>query len=89
MNYDACIPTSTRDYTPDFGSDTWLFVSTWAEAELIKARKTNDLLKTGPEKTIEVRSRIKILKEILNMRRATSAKNTPAMIAGEGSNYAR
>lgn len=81
-------PIKEREYIPNFGSDTWLFVAAWATKELERARKINDLLITGPEKTIELRSRIKLLKEIINTKcRGTATKNTPAMNAGEGNKY--
>lgn len=81
---------SMRQFTPEFGSETWLFVEQWAESEISKARVSNELLRTGPDQTIMLRSKIKVLKDILNLnpRRATAAK-FPAMSAGEGPKNAR
>lgn len=51
----------------DTYSPTWQFINKWAEAELIKARESNDFVKLPETKTSALRGRIKLLKEILNL----------------------
>ena len=50
-------------------SDTWIYVSNWAEAELQRARERNDSHTRDPIKTAALRGRIETLKELLDMPR--------------------
>jgi len=58
---------SARDAHLDSYSSTWAFVSQWAEAELIKARESNDSLKKDESATAALRGKIAILKELINL----------------------
>lgn len=49
-------------------SQTWLFIESWAKAELDKLRERNDSPKLDFEKTCVLRGRIRELKELLAMR---------------------
>lgn len=51
--------------TLDFGTGTWQNLRIGIDYELSEARRKNESLKAGPEKTIELRARIKALNEIL------------------------
>ena len=46
-------------------SDTWSFVSTWAEAQLKAAREQNDSTRLTDAQTHVLRGKIKVLKELL------------------------
>jgi hypothetical protein len=48
-------------------SNTWIFITNWAEAELVKAREANDSARRDEIDTATLRGRIKLLKEILEL----------------------
>lgn len=56
---------TTRDGRIDAYSDTWIFVSNWAESELKNAREANDSQKRTETDTAALRGRIKLLKELM------------------------
>lgn len=58
---------TTRDGQIDAYSDTWIFVSKWAESELVRARDANDSTKRTEAETAVLRGRIKALKELLKL----------------------
>lgn len=49
----------------DTYSDTWIFVSRWAESELERLRIANDSVSLTTEKTAAIRGRIKFAKDLL------------------------
>jgi hypothetical protein len=55
-------------------SDVWRTVYKWAESEIDKARIKNDNLKLDMERTIALRSRIKTLRELLELPDANKPK---------------
>lgn len=48
-------------------SDTWLTVAGWAVAELNKLRESNDSTKHDMVKTSEIRGRIRVIKDLLEL----------------------
>lgn len=59
-------------YNPGMGlldprSQTWIFVSVWANEALKKAREKNDSVNCDLTKTAVLRGEIKILKELINL----------------------
>lgn len=50
-------------------SDTWIFVSNWAKAELDRAREQNDSQKRDAVQTAALRGRIAVLKDLLELPR--------------------
>lgn len=48
-------------------SQTWIFVSTWAQERLEKARVRNDNPNTDMTQTAVLRGEIKLLKELINL----------------------
>ena len=48
-------------------SDTWVFVSNWAQAELQSARERNDSMKHDAVQTAALRGRIDMLKGLLEL----------------------
>ena len=54
--------TAINPYSP-----TWLFVRSWAETELKKAREKNDSINKDITQTAVLRGEIKILKELINL----------------------
>lgn len=54
-----------RDGAIDQYSDTWIFISKWAETELIRLREANDSTNLEDSQTRILRGRIKQLKELL------------------------
>ena len=51
----------------DENSPTWLFIKNWAQENLDKIRKNNDIIGTSMEKTEANRGRIDILKKLINI----------------------
>lgn len=56
---------NSRDGVIDQYSDTWIFISKWAESELTRLRESNDSTKLDDSQTSTMRGRIKQLKELL------------------------
>lgn len=48
-------------------SDTWIFVSNWAQQELDRARERNDSHKRDAIQTAALRGRIEVLKDLLQL----------------------
>ncbi len=71
---------TTRDGQIDAYSDTWIFVSKWAETELAKARDANDSAKRTEAETAVLRGRIKALKELLVLHEQRERKRPPREI---------
>lgn len=48
-------------------SETWGFVSQWAEKEIARLRESNDSIMVDELKTAAIRGRIKALKDLLDL----------------------
>lgn len=57
------VPSDTGRLEP--GSDTWLYLSTWAADEIARLREKNDSNKLDTIMTAELRGQIKALKRML------------------------
>jgi len=65
-------PQGMPAYSPGMGlldsrSQTWIFISVWANQALKKAREKNDSVNCDLTKTAVLRGEIKILKELINL----------------------
>jgi len=54
-------------------SGTWAFIKSWAEEELDKCRKKNDISLTM-DKTATIRGEIKVLKKLISLPETTTVK---------------
>jgi len=59
-------------------SDTWIFVTNWATAELEQARERNDSHKRDAVQTAALRGRIELLKELLELPRPKERRRRSA-----------
>lgn len=59
------VPSDTGRLEP--GSDTWLYVTTWATQEIATLREKNDSNKHDAQVTAELRGQIKALKRLLTL----------------------
>ena len=55
----------SREGHLDAYSETWIFVSNWAESELKRLRESNDAITLDAAQTSALRGRIKCLKELI------------------------
>jgi hypothetical protein len=63
----ADAPKTSREGRIEPYSETWTFLSHWLEADLAKSRESNDSSKRDALQTAELRGRIKLLKELIDM----------------------
>jgi len=64
----------SRDGSLDQYSETWIYVSNWAGAELARLRESNDSTKLDPAQTASLRGRIRALKDLIALPTAKDRK---------------
>lgn len=63
-------------------SETWSEVSDWAKQELSQARERLESEATGPDQTIALRARIKLLKKLLELPSQSASPPEPGVAFG-------
>jgi hypothetical protein len=66
----------------DTNSESWSEVSDWANEELRKARTLLESEATGPDQTVGLRARIKLLKRLLELPSESAPKDEPGVAFG-------
>ncbi len=69
MNQPIIKPSTYDVYKINFNGRTWGALKDGFEIKLKELREQNESIRTGPEKTIEVRAKIAVYKELLGLRK--------------------
>ena len=70
-------PANIDDGILDPRSGTWAFIQKQLNAELIKAREANDSNRRSELQTAEIRGRIRLIKELIDLPNMDEKKNKP------------
>jgi hypothetical protein len=70
-------PAPIDDGILDSRSGTWAYLNKYLNAELVRAREANDSIRRTEIQTAEIRGRIRLIKELIDLPTMDKKKNKP------------